>query len=446
MGTFIDTFYIIFLISILAQGILTVYLTLYVWEDPDRLEEIASPKEFKVPHKSFTVLIPAKSEQKVIGKTLLSISKAHYPKHLFKIITICEEKDIQTIQAAKNAIQQFHILNAKILTFNDVPVNKPHGLNKGLFASKEGPNEVIVVFDAEDEVNPEIFNIANTLYLKKKPDIIQAGVQLMNYNSRWFSGLNVLEYYFWFKSRMHFHTKVGMVPLGGNTVFFKTDQLRNIGGWDETCLTEDAEIGIRLSAKGARVLSTYDPIHVTKEETPGSISQFVKQRTRWNQGFIQVLKLGYWKEYDSFLKRLFCFYTLSFPIIQVILLAITPITLFLGIFDKLSIVLALLSFIPLLIVIAQITINGIGMREFITEQKLNHDKSIYFSLILTLLPYQFLLAFSAVRAVFRELSGATNWEKTIHYGIHRDMEKLITLVPQIAKRSFRPLQYEGRSI
>jgi glycosyltransferase XagB len=29
----------------------------------------------------------------------------------------------------------------------------------------------------------------------------------------------VLEYLFWFKSRMHYHATVGMVPLGGNTVF-----------------------------------------------------------------------------------------------------------------------------------------------------------------------------------------------------------------------------------
>ena len=29
----------------------------------------------------------------------------------------------------------------------------------------------------------------------------------------------MLEYFFWFKSRMHYHAAVGMVPLGGNTVF-----------------------------------------------------------------------------------------------------------------------------------------------------------------------------------------------------------------------------------
>jgi hypothetical protein len=39
--------------------------------------------------------------------------------------------------------------------------------------------------------------------------VVQAGVQLMNYTSRWYSTLNVLEYFFWFKSRLHYHAKYG---------------------------------------------------------------------------------------------------------------------------------------------------------------------------------------------------------------------------------------------
>lgn len=430
----------------MLQGMITLYLTLYVWEDPVRLKNTASPEKFAEAHMRFTVLIPAKNEYKVIDKTIQSIAAAHYPKLLVEILIICEEKDISTIQAAKLSINRSRVTNARVITFNDTPVNKPHGLNKGLFAAQEGINEIVVIFDAEDEVNPEIFNIANTLYIKDKPDIIQAGVQLMNYRSHWFSGHNVLEYYFWFKSRMHFHTKVGMVPLGGNTVFFRTNLLRKVGGWNETCLTEDAEIGIRLSSAGAKILATYDPRHVTKEETPNSVSQFIKQRTRWNQGFMQILGLGYWNNYDTFFKKALCFYTLSFPIIQAILLAVTPVTIYLGIFNKFPLDLSLLSFIPLLIVCTQMVINVVGMKEFIHEQKLAHHKTIYLTLIITLIPYQFLLGLSAIRAVLRELRGLNNWEKTIHHGLHRDMEKVISFIPEFNKQAFRTIQYERPSL
>jgi cellulose synthase/poly-beta-1,6-N-acetylglucosamine synthase-like glycosyltransferase len=446
MEAYIYSFYFIFLLLMLFQGMVTLYLMLYAWEDPDRLKAVASPKKFAQPQMRFTILLPARNEQKVIGKTIQSIAFANYPRHLIDIITICEEKDVKTIQAAQTVIKKTMITNAHVVTFNDTPVNKPHGLNKGLWAANSGPNEIITIFDAEDEVNPDIFNVINTLYLRDKPDIIQAGVQLMNYYSRWFSLHNVLEYYFWFKSRMHFHIKVGVVPLGGNTVFFKTDQLRAVGGWDESCLTEDAEIGIRLSAMGAKVISTYDPAHITKEETPLSINQFIKQRTRWNQGFIQILDLGHWKEYDSFAKRAFCFYTLSFPVIQTILFFLTPATLFIGLFGKFPLFFALLSFIPLLIVLIQLTVNAIGIREFIIEQHLPYKKSVYFSLVVTFIPYQFLLGISALRALYREVFGITNWEKTIHHGTHRNNEITFEIMPDITKQLIRRMpQYEIHS-
>ncbi len=414
----IEILYLIFLMLMLAQGILSIYLSLYIWEDPERLDRIGSPKEFEKPQTGFTILVPARHEQKVIGETIKSISNSNYPQELLELLIICEEKDTKTIIAAERAIVLSGITNARVITFNDFPINKPHSLNKGLWAASK---EVIVIFDAEDEVSPDIFNVANTIFISQNPDIVQAGVQLMNYDSHWFSPHNVLEYYLWFKSRMHFNTRLGVVPLGGNTVFFKITQLLEIGGWDENCLTEDAEIGVRLSSREANIVSTYDSRHVTKEETPGSLGQFIKQRTRWNQGFIQVLKLGYWKEYDSLLKKLFCIYTLSFPIIQAILIISMPVVFYYGLTQKLPIELSLLSFIPLFLIGIQYVIGVIALREFILEQKLKHKKMIYLSMLLTLIPYQLLLGLGALRAVYREIFGLNNWEKTVHEGVHRNI-------------------------
>jgi cellulose synthase/poly-beta-1,6-N-acetylglucosamine synthase-like glycosyltransferase len=141
----------------------------------------------------------------------------------------------------------------------------------------------------------------------------------MNYASNWFAAHNVLEYYFWFKSRMHAHMKIGAVPLGGNSVFFRSSDVEEIGGWNENCLCEDADIGLRLSIEGSKMIATYDSRHVTKEETPHSVSQFVKQRTRWCQGFIQILRYGYWKQLGSLPKVLMSLYLLGSPFILVFL-------------------------------------------------------------------------------------------------------------------------------
>lgn len=416
----LEILFLMFLLFMSIQGIVNLYFNLYVWEDPERLEDSAAPKTFLDPKVGFTILLPARHEENVIGDTISSISSSNYPSELLEIFVICESSDLGTINAAKTAITKDRILNASIITFADKPVNKPHGLNIGLNAANF---ESIVIFDAEDEVHQDIFNVANTIYITKKADIIQAGVQLMNYSSKWFSAHNVLEYFFWFKSRMHFHTSFGMTPLGGNTVFFKTDQLRQYGGWEENCLTEDAEIGIRMSVNGAKVVSTYDAIYVTKEETPDSVSSFVKQRTRWNQGFIQTLRYGHWRRYDTLGKKLLCLYTLSFPIIQGILFLLTPFIIFLGLKSNFPVIISLFSFSPLLISAVQLIVYLVGLHEFSRDQNIKLKRFSYLKLVITFIPYQILLGLGATRAVYRDLKGINNWEKTEHNGVHRIPDK-----------------------
>src|SRR4030095_7656831 len=113
---------------------------------------------------------------------------------------------------------------------------------------------------------------------------------------------------------------VGMIPLGGNTVFIRRNLLTSVGGWDEQCLTEDAEIGLRLSAPGQPIRVIYDAQHVTREETPDTVASFIKQRTRWHQGFLQVLKKGVWRSLPRMSQRILAIYTLSYPLFQALLM------------------------------------------------------------------------------------------------------------------------------
>ena len=130
---------------------------------------------------------------------------------------------------------------------------------------------MVTIFDAEDDIHPEIFNVINTVLLNEEVSVVQGGVQLMNYQSKWYSVLNVLEYFFWFKSRLHYHARLGMTPLGGNTVFFTRDVLQRVGGWDEQDLTEDADIGIRISLLGEQMRVIYDDRYVTREENGAEV-------------------------------------------------------------------------------------------------------------------------------------------------------------------------------
>jgi cellulose synthase/poly-beta-1,6-N-acetylglucosamine synthase-like glycosyltransferase len=410
--------YAVLLVSVALSlhGGLTLYLMLYTWWRPERLSATRGPARFEAPGLRFTALLPARHEQEVIAETISRVWNSNYPHELLEIVVICERGDRATIAEAQRTIEAIAHPNVRLHVFGDGPINKPHGLNAGL---RHSSHEVVTIFDAEDDVHPDVFQIVNTIMLREGSRIVQAGVQLMDFGSRWYAVHNVLEYFFWFRSRLHFHAGVGMVPLGGNTVFMARTLVEEAGGWDEDCLTEDADIGIRLSVLGEPIAITYDPEHVTREETPPSLGSFVKQRTRWNQGFIQVLRKGVWRDFGSPAQRWLAAYTLAQPFLQAAVGLLWPVSLAMIFMVKLPVILAMLTVVPLYGLGLQFLVNFAGLLDFAHayQQRLRiKDFAIF---VLGFVPYQMILGYGAVRAVYREIRGASNWEKTEHVGAHR---------------------------
>lgn len=400
---------------LLAQSIVSIRQTLYIWEHPDRLRRGGRPETFEPPFHGFTVLLPARHEHEVIGETLRRLGEADYPSELVELMVICTSDDVETIEAAERAKREHGIDNATILVFENPP-GKSRAMNLGLAAAK---HELITIFDSEDDVSRDIFSIVNTIYLRRDVDVLQCGVQLMDFGSHWFAAHNVLEYFFWFKSRMHYFAKAGAVPLGGNTVFFKAADLAAVGGWDEEGLTEDADLGIRLSIAGKTFDVMYDAEHVTREEVPHDTKAFIKQRTRWNQGFLQILRKKEWLQLPTLLHRVLIGYVLTAPSYMAIVIASAPIMILIGATTKLPVVVSMLSFIPLLLAVVMLLISLVGLYEFGRDQRVPVKWYHYLALVITFLPYQGLLMVSAVRALLREIRGSRGWEKTAHAGRHR---------------------------
>ncbi len=402
-----------------VQSAYSAVLMLYAWEDEDKRARNSVPHTFETPAHRFTLILPARHEEAVIGDTIGRMVELNYPRALVQVVVVIEAGDHGTIAKVEEKLAELRaggIANVRLLTFADPPINKPHGLNVAL---REATGDVVTIFDAEDEPHPDILRVVDTVMAHEGAPVVQCGVQLMNYADRWFSALNVLEYFFWFKSRMHYHARVGMVPLGGNTVFMRRDLLERLGGWDQECLTEDADVGIRLSAERIPVRVLYDDEHVTKEETPPTVGQFVKQRTRWNQGFLQVLGKGDWRRLPSWPQRLLALYTLAFPLLQVLTLLYLPVSLWLMFFAKVPVAVAMVSTLPLYMVTIQFVISLVGLYEFTGVHGLRSSWLSPLWMLFAYLPYQGLLGYAALRAVWRQLNRVNTWEKTAHIGAHR---------------------------
>lgn len=413
----VDGLLVMVSILVTIQSAHALYLTLYTWDKPKTKAQ--APDTFSPPSLSFTVMLPARHEEAVIQDTIDRVAQANYPAELIEVLVICSADDVGTISKAEEKIDELRMespVEVSMVVFEDGPVNKPHGLNCGLALARA---DIVTVFDAEDDIHADIFNVVNTIMCEEDVRVVQSGVQLMDFDASWYSALNVLEYFFWFKSRLHYYSRLGAIPLGGNTVFFDRDMLRRIGGWDEKNLTEDAEIGLRLSAAGERIRVVYDDRYVTKEETPPTLDAFIRQRTRWSQGFMQTLRKGTWRDLPTRRQRWLALYTLGFPQAQALLAIYVPLSLLMMLVFKTPVLVALISYLPVAMLLAHYLTSVVGLYEFTDAHGLKASPMAVLHMAIAWFPYQLLISYASLRAVRRQMKGLSDWEKTQHIGAHR---------------------------
>ena len=403
---------------VLSLGLFTVASTtlwwmLHAWRSPDALAATGFRRRAAGAHRSFSLLLPARHEQDVLGDTIDALARLDHPK--YEVIVIIGHDDPETEFVARAAAARYPRIVRVVMDYH-LPKNKPKALNTAL---RKCRGDIVGVFDAEDEVHPGLLRLVEARFEESGADVVQAGVQLMNVQTSWWSLRNCLEYYFWFRSRLHFHAEKRFIPLGGNTVFTRTELLREEGGWDPDCLAEDCEIGVRLSTRGAVVAVAYDPQAVTREETPGSIRALVKQRTRWDQGFLQVLRKGEWRKLPSRRQRLLARYTLAMPLLQAATGVLMPLSLASMFLLKVPMPTALVTFLPLAPTLVTMAVESAALGEFGREFGIRIRFRDQARLLLGTIPYQLLLAAAAVRSVWRESRGHGGWEKTTHTNAHR---------------------------
>jgi glycosyltransferase XagB len=423
-------------IVLFAMAFATLWWMMHAWRTPETLASTTFAKPTGDTRLSFTLLLPIRHErQDVVENTVQKMLESSHPA--FEIVIITGYDDPQTTGIAERLAR---IDPRRITTVIDpAPRNKSTGLNSALLSGK-CRGDVIGVFDAEDVVHPELLRNVDYAFRLEQADVVQGGVQLLNFYSSWYSLRNCLEYFFWFRSRLHLQAEKGFITLGGNTVFVKRELLEpppgvtermspgsNVQwGWDEYCLAEDCELGVRLSSAGKKVVVAYSPEMVTREETPDSIPSFVKQRTRWNQGFLQVYRKGTWKSLPTSRQRWLARFTLATPFFQAASGLAIPIGIAIGVFVKVPMVIAMMSWMPVVPVLLVLGFEIAALRDFGKEyfgknqgeQEHQVRFTDYLKLIVSMPFFQVMLMFAALRAVWREMTGRNDWELTAHVGAH----------------------------
>lgn len=408
---FLYLLYVAVSLLIGAVATSTLIWMLHAWRTPDSLAGSRLEADGREAAYSFSLIVPARHEEAVLETTLSRLISSDHPD--YEVLVVVGADDPGTREVAERMADR-HPERIRVVVDTSWPKSKPKALNLAL---RYCSATITGVFDAEDDVHPALLRRVDQCFQATDADIVQAGVQLMNFRSRWFSVHNVLEYYFWFRSRLHVHARQRFIPLGGNTVFIRTSILRAVGGWVD-CLAEDCEIGVRLSALGAQTAVFYEPELVTREECPPTLRSFIRQRTRWNQGYLQTLGRGYWRRLPP-RQRALGAYILASPYFMALAWLMIPAAIWTAVAVKAPIVITLLSFLPLLPMLSMLVAESAGLAEFCRMYgERRPSVRDYGRLVFGLLFYQAALALAAGRAVVREVRGSRGWEKTAHLGLH----------------------------
>jgi cellulose synthase/poly-beta-1,6-N-acetylglucosamine synthase-like glycosyltransferase len=233
----------------------------------------------------YTILVAAYKEAEVIGTLIKSLKKLDYPQDKLDIILLLEENDPETLQAAKKekppASWRFLVLP------DSLPKTKPKALNYGL---KFARGEYLTIYDAEDVPEPDQLKKAVAAF-RKSPNsnyiCFQARLNYFNKNENFLTEMFTLEYSGWFDCLLPGLYRAGLpIPLGGTSNHFDVQKLKQIGAWDPFNVTEDADLGIRASARGYKV-GVIDS--TTYEEANSRLRNWIRQRSRWVKGYIQTL-------------------------------------------------------------------------------------------------------------------------------------------------------------
>jgi cellulose synthase/poly-beta-1,6-N-acetylglucosamine synthase-like glycosyltransferase len=406
---------------------------MYTRRSPEAREDMAFPPAVtaKVANLSFDLLVPAKNEARVIYGTLLGLCASAYSA--YKVFPTLRAGDTDTIHAAERA-RDHHADHIELVVrqYDDDTEAKPAQLNTALVA---GNGDIIGIVDAEDTVHPELLGHVAAMFAQDKElMIVQAGVQLVNLDLRapvgasllkrllyrlrgWFCVHNVLEYWFWFSSRMFYQIAQKVVPLGGNTVFIRRSAFDELGGWEG--LTEDCDLGIRASRLGMKIAAAYDPRLATREETPASLLGFFFQRRRWGQGFLEVLEKGDWRKLPTFKQRVIALYILGMPFLQAFYGLLLPVSVVASFLLVAPVGLVLLMFIPIILLILTLLLQILGLRQFGRDFGQKVTPWHYAVLVIGFYPFQLVLAVAAIDATRRWLKGERAWDLTEHNGLHR---------------------------
>jgi len=235
----------------------------------------------------FSIIVPTKDEEVVIGRCLNGLLDLDYPKDKLEIIIVDGNSIDGTCKVCSDFSSKypgaFKIVNEK------ESKGKPAALNLAL---PYVTGEIVGVFDADSVPEKDVLRKVASYFGDKQLMAVQGRTTSLNAKKNILTRVVSAEEKAWYQALLCGREKLQLfVPLNGSCQFIRRNVLEELGGWDETSLTEDVELALRLVEKKYQIKYAEDVC--CGQETPNGLRDFIKQRVRWYRGYMDTaLKYG----------------------------------------------------------------------------------------------------------------------------------------------------------
>ena len=152
--------------------------------------------------------------------------------------------------------------------------------------------EVVGVIDADYVVHPDWLKDLVPHFADASVAVVQAPQDNRQWRGDAFRTMCTWEYAGFFHLGMVQRNERNAIIQHGTMTLVRRSALVQVGAWSEWCITEDAELGLKLMEQGWQTL--YTERSYGWGVPPDTFQGYKKQRFRWAYGSVQIVK-AHWK-------------------------------------------------------------------------------------------------------------------------------------------------------
>ena len=279
--------FIVHVLFLLLVGVMLVYLVRHYAFSLSALYYRRGQPHYMLHSLSYrpkvSILIPARNEERVIGRLLRRISELTYPKDKLEVIVIDDASSDDTGKTA----EEFSKSCAYISVVHRSPENggngKAEALNEGLKHSK---GEIVFCFDSDYYPQRDILEKLTAYFIDPEVGAVQGRVTVLNEPASLVTRLVALERIGGYRVDQLARDDLYLIPqYGGTAGGFRRDLIELLGGWAPNVLAEDTDLTFRVYLAGYKV--RYVNEAECYEEAVENWRAYWRQRHRWALGHMQ---------------------------------------------------------------------------------------------------------------------------------------------------------------